>query len=102
MSKLTLSISPEAKSDLTNIYRYGVTVWGAAQAASYLNKLKAQIWRLVSYPMMGTDRSTLLPNLRSLPVGSHILFYRPERTLVELVRVLHSRQDPERHLATDA
>jgi len=102
VSKLTLSISPEAKSDLTNIYPYGLTVWGAAQAANYLNKLKAQIWRLVSYPMIGTDRSTLLPNLCSLPIGSHMLFYRPERTIVQLVRVLHRRQVPKRHLATDA
>lgn len=102
MSKPKLSISPEAKSDLTNIYRYGVTVWGATQASDYLNKLKTQIWRLVSYPMMGTDRGTLLPNLRSLPVGSHMLFYRPERTLVQLVRVLHNRQDPQRHLVADA
>jgi toxin ParE1/3/4 len=98
MSKAKLAISPAAKSDLTNIYRYGLTTWGAAQSFSYLTKLKTEIWRLVDYPMIGADRSRLLPNLRSLPVGSHILFYRFERNTVQLVRVLHGRQDPEKNL----
>lgn len=102
MSKAKLAISPAAKSDLTNIYRYGLTAWGAAQSFSYLSKLKSEIWRLVDYPMMGVDRSRLLPNLRSLPVGSHILFHRFERHSVQLVRVLHGRQDPEKNLISNA
>jgi toxin ParE1/3/4 len=102
MSKPKLTLSPAAKSDLTNIYRYGLTVWSAAQSFSYLTKLKSEIWRLVDYPMMGVDRSTLSPNLRSLSVGSHILFYRFERDTVELVRVLHGRQDPEKNLISNA
>ncbi len=48
--------------------------------------------------MMGLDRSKLFANTRSIPVESHIIFYRLNENLVEIIRVLHSRQDPERHI----
>jgi len=47
---------------------------------------------------MGIERSDLLPGARSLPIESHTLFYRVTTDTVEIIRVLHGRQDPQRHL----
>jgi toxin ParE1/3/4 len=47
---------------------------------------------------MGIERPELLPDIRSLPIQIHTLFYRATENRVEIIRVLHGRQDPQRHL----
>jgi len=46
----------------------------------------------------GTERNELLPDIRSLPIENHTLFYRVTENTVEIIRVLHGRQDAQRHL----
>ena len=93
-----LAIAPAAKNDLKDIYHYGLRQWGRAQSESYLSSIKNQFWSLTQQPFMGTERHELLPDTRSLPVESHTLFYRVTANSVEIIRVLHGRQDPQRHL----
>jgi len=91
-------IAPAAKNDLKGIYQYGLRQWGQPQSESYLSTIKKQFWLLTQQPLMGTERPELLPNTRSLPIESHTLFYRVTANRVEIIRVLHGRQDPRRHL----
>jgi toxin ParE1/3/4 len=93
-----LVIAPAAKADLKDIYQYGLRQWGQAQSDSYLENLKDHFWSLTEQPLMGVDRTELLPGTRSLPIESHTLFYRVTTDTVEIIRVLHGRQDPQRHL----
>lgn len=39
--------------------------------------------------------------IRSLPIQSHILFYRVAANHIEIIRVLHGRQEPLRHMPLD-
>jgi toxin ParE1/3/4 len=32
------------------------------------------------------------------PIGSHNIFFREEKTRIVIVRILHNRMDPTRHL----
>ncbi|RDH83664.1 MAG: type II toxin-antitoxin system RelE/ParE family toxin [endosymbiont of Escarpia spicata] len=98
MHSYYLLIAPLARDDLKRIYDYGVSNWGATQASSYLEKLKEHFWGLTKQPKMGIEREKLMPSMRSFPVGSHIVFYRLQQSQVEVVRVLHCRQDPQRHI----
>lgn len=98
MSPYTLVIAPLAKRDLKQIYNYGIGNWGIRQASDYLDNLKEQFWTLAEQPRMGIEREELLPDMRSLPVDSHIVFYRLQQSQVEVIRVLHNRQDPLRHI----
>lgn len=98
MALYRLVISPIARDDLRKIYQYGSLNWGISRAASYLDCLKKQFWSLTEHPEMGIERDELLPALRSLAIGSHVVFYRKQSRQVEVVRVLHSRQDPLLHL----
>ena len=93
-----LVIAPAAKADLKEIYQYGLRQWGQAQSDSYLENLKDHFWSLTEQPLMGVERPELLPGLRTLPIESHALFYRVTTDTVEIIRVLHGRQDPQRHL----
>ncbi|MFL0798204.1 MAG: type II toxin-antitoxin system RelE/ParE family toxin [Cellvibrionaceae bacterium] len=93
-----LVIAPAAKADLKDIYQYGLRQWGQAQSESYLENIKEQFWTLTEQPLISIDRSELLAGARSLPIESHTLFYRVTSNTVEIIRVLHGRQDPQRHL----
>ncbi len=92
-----LVIAPAAKTDLKDIYQYGLRQWGQTRSDSYLENIKEQLWTLTDQPLIGVDRSELLADTRSLPVESHTLFYRVTPDTVEIIRVLHGRKDPQRH-----
>lgn len=98
MPSYQLIIAPAAKADLKEIYQYGLRQWGQTQSNHYLEILKEKFWSLTEQPLMGTERPELLDGIRSLPIESHMLFYRVTTTNVEIIRVLHARQDPARHL----
>lgn len=98
MGSHQLIIAPAAKNDLKEIYQYGLRQWGQAQSENYLSTIKNQFWLLTQQPLMGTERPELLPDARSIPMISHTLFYRVTANRVEIIRVLHGRQDPQRHL----
>ncbi len=93
-----LIVSPLARNDLLRIYQYGKTQWGAAQAGNYLSALGESFWVLRNQPSIGADREDVLPGIRSFPVASHTIFYTLKGEDVEIVRVLHRRQDAARNL----
>lgn len=97
MAACQLVIAPAAKTDLKDIYPYELRQWGQTQSESYLENIKEQFWTLTKQPLIGADRSELLSSARSLPIASHILFYHLTSDTVEIIRVLHSRQEPQRH-----
>lgn len=98
MASHQLVIAPAARCDLKEIYQYGLRQWGQAQSESYLSTIKNQFWLLTQQPLMGAERPELLLDVRSLPIERHTLFYRVTVNRVEVIRVLHGRQDPQRHL----
>lgn len=98
MPAYKLVIAPVAKNDLKDIYRYGLRQWGQAQSDSYLSAIRNQLWLPTEQPLIGVERPELLPHIRSLPIQSHILFYRVTVNQIEIIRVLHGRQDPQRNL----
>jgi len=98
MTDYNLVLSPRSLDDLKGIYQYGVLNRGSAQASDYLDTLKASFWKLTEQPKMGVEREELLPNMRSFPVEHHVVFYRLQPEHIEIVRVLHARQDPQLHI----
>ena len=70
-------LSPEAISDLQNIYDFTVGEWGEAQAEKYLNEIYAVFERLTQYPSIGRLRPELADGLRSIPIGAHVIFFMP-------------------------
>jgi toxin ParE1/3/4 len=93
-----LVIAAPARIDLKDIYQYGLRQWAQGKSDIYLETLKNQLWSLIEQLNMGIERAELVPGMRSLPIESHILFYRVTANRVEIIRVLHGRQDPGRHL----
>ena len=88
-------LSPEAISDLQDIYLFTVDEWGEAQAEKYLNEIYVVFERLVQNAGIGRLRAELGEELRSIPTGAHVIFFHPLQSDVAIVRVLHGARDVE-------
>jgi toxin ParE1/3/4 len=64
----------------------------------YHERLSAAMRTLLAHPYPGRARDDLSPGLRTLAVGGHIVFYRVGTRSVTIVRILHAKMDPARHL----
>lgn len=98
MAATGLVISAAATDDLKNIYQHTVEVRGKAQADKYWSGIKKQLWLLAQQPQMGRQRPELSPDIRSLIINRHVIFYRVNAMQVEIIRLLNGRQDVDNHL----
>ncbi len=105
-------LSAPAKADLRNILAKSLERWGADGRSRYAALLAAALRSLAAHPAGPTTRTRdeLLPGVRSFHVrhvrgehgvrqAVHVIYYRTiPPHLIEVVRVLHERMDPSRHL----
>lgn len=96
MSRLVFT--PRAKSDIAEIWLYSVEKWGEGQAEAYLRQIEKIAVAVAEDPKLGRACDDVRAGYRKFRVGSHILFYRWDDTRTEIVRILHQRMDPERHI----
>ncbi|NCC85319.1 MAG: type II toxin-antitoxin system RelE/ParE family toxin [Clostridia bacterium] len=89
---------PRARQDLKDIWRYSFETWGEIQADTYLAELDAGIACLRTNAALGKPRDDLRPGYRSLRINEHMIYYRVTPSVIRVVRVLHVRMDPDRHL----
>lgn len=93
-----LRISPEAAKDFDDILLYSQELWGEEQADRYETSLTNAFERIESHIHIGQQRNELRRNVRSYHVEHHVIFYRLEDELVEVVRILHERVNPSLRL----
>ncbi|OED49900.1 plasmid stabilization protein ParE [Rhodobacteraceae bacterium (ex Bugula neritina AB1)] len=86
-------IRPAARADLAAIWRYGLETWGEAQADAYADSLFALFDLLADFPEMARKRSEFTPPVRIHPSGAHLVIYRLDQDHLEILRILHARQD---------
>ena len=111
-------LSRLARADLAHILATSALHWGTEARRRYAAMLVAGMRRVAAEPQGSTtqDRSELAKHVRSFHLRNvradapesrvrrpvHVLYYRAVRPgLVEIVRVLHERMDPARHLSAD-
>ena len=96
MSRFTLSAA--AANDLSAIIEHTRRYWSDEQARAYLDALEMRLERLGQTPLIGRERPDLPGDLLSFPVESHIAYYRIASSGIAVIRILHRRQDPVRHI----
>jgi toxin ParE1/3/4 len=84
--------SPQAEIDLTSIWDY-IAADNVKAADALLVRIEEHFDMLAQTPLAGRARNELAPNLRSFPVGNYVIFYVPVSDGIEVVRVMHGRQD---------
>lgn len=87
------TIRPAARADLVDIWRAGAASFGTARADLYADGLFALFDLLIDFPQVASERPEFTPSVRIHPIGAHLVIYRTVGQGIEIVRVLHARQD---------
>ena len=88
----SLAIRPKALVDLAEIWAF-IAQDSPKHADAFSTRVDRLFRTLAKQPSTGRSRSELLPNLRSIPIGSYVIFYIARDRGIEIVRVLHGSRD---------
>jgi toxin ParE1/3/4 len=91
-------LSGKAKADVKEIGRYTQQRWGIEQRNRYLGELDACFQKIGANPTLGNSAEAIRAGYRRIREGSHVVFFRKAGNEVEIVRVLHERMLPGKHL----
>jgi toxin ParE1/3/4 len=87
MSKIC-QFTPTASRDIESLLDYVADNSGFDTADRLLVKINSTCYKLATFPSMGRRRDELAPALRSFPVETYLIFYRPTTTGIEILRVV--------------
>jgi len=91
-------LTPEAISDLEDIWNYTAEHWGVDQAIKYVESLNSTFILLAETPEMSRLRTELSPSVHIHTHEKHMIVYLTKSTHIIIVRVLHKSMLPENHL----
>lgn len=89
-------VLPAARSDLRRIVDY-IARDNPNAASEFVERLYEKFSTLAEFPFMGSERAELGDDIRSLPIGAYLIFYRSAKDGIEIVRVLHGAMDVPNH-----
>jgi toxin ParE1/3/4 len=92
--------SPEARTDLSDIWSYYVQVAGRQTADNIIRHIGRACLLLGDHPFGGRARDDVRPGLRSVVARPHVVFYAEDES-AEIVRVLDGRRDLDEIFADD-
>jgi toxin ParE1/3/4 len=95
---MTYRITRRADQDIIDIYLWGCREFGQRQAEAYHAGLADTFELIVANPRIARERPEFNPPVRLHPYQSHLIVYVSDDAGVLIVRVLHGRQEWERHL----
>jgi toxin ParE1/3/4 len=89
---MKLRLSGAAREDLLSLWEY-IAVHDELAADRYLDHVRERAMELISYPELGRPRPEIISGVRSLLCRNHLIFYRIEKGVVQVLRVLHGSMD---------
>lgn len=91
-------LTEAADRDLTDIYLYSYRQFGEQQADAYLISLEDCFSRLADMPGLGRAIDHVRSGYFRFEHERHVVFYVRMAGGIRIVRVLHERMEPDRHL----
>ena len=88
-----VTIKERAIADLDAIYWHSAEKWGRQQARAYLEALEGLFQLLAVEPEIARERIEFDPPVRLHPFRSHVVAFRADETIVDILRVVHARSD---------
>ena len=89
-----IRLTPQADRNYENILLYTERTWGEKQSATYQAAITQALSALRDHPRVGRSRDDLFPGCRSIQAEQHVIyFHQPRAGEIEVLRILHHRQD---------
>lgn len=82
----------QARLDVDGIFNF-IGPDNSKAAARWVDYLEEKCWMFADTAGVGRKRDELAPNLRSFPVGKHMIVYRPSENGIEVIRLLRGAMD---------
>ena len=99
---MSYRLSDPAEADLAEIWNYSAERWDVEQADRYIDALVSRFVWIIENSALWKPRPDLAEGLYSYPQQSHVIYFRAcsdAPDLIEIVRVLHGRMEPDKHIA---
>jgi len=90
-----LSFARRATADLDQIWDYTEQTWGREQAVRYASEIVTQCGALVDGEIVPQEIRLKSGRFLRLRSGSHFIFLRDMPNELQVIRILHERQDAE-------
>ena len=90
-------LSPLSEVDLEEIWLYTLNRWSMEQADTYHRLLVEAFEGLAGGTKQGRP-TDVLPGFHKYLCGSHVIYFIDYPNYLDVIRILHQRQDAERHL----
>lgn len=84
---------PQAEADIVDIWAYTEQAWGQQLAADYLTALEKMLQSVAEFPEMARLRSEFDPPVRIHPFRKHLIIYQTDGTMLDVIRILHSKSN---------
>lgn len=91
-----INFSPAAVDDINMIWDYSADRWGVCQADRYVDEIRDACHALANKIKQG--RPAAIKGFHKYLCGSHIIYFLDKSKSIDVIRILHQRQDAERHL----
>ena len=92
-------LTPAARRDLEGIWRFTCAQWDIVQADRYLDQFTDSFRILAQTPGIGPTCDHIQHGTRRWPMERHMIYFRITPYGMAVIRILHARMDPRRHLA---
>ena len=93
-----VALRPKARADIKSIARYTIETWGRTQGQLDVRELDRAMQQVAEQPGLGRSCPDIAPGLRVRSSGKHLIFYLTTDETIDVIRILHQRMDPARHL----
>ncbi len=88
----TVLRTPEAAADLVDIWSY-VARDDVMAADRLVAAIEEKFNTLSQFPLMGRAGPEFSANLRSFPIRNYLIFYRPIKNGVDIIRIISGARD---------
>lgn len=85
---------PRAEQDISDIYDW-IADSSPTNADRYIQRIVSTIDNIAGMPSIGSFRLPSRPEIRAVPIGNHLVFYRTIEGGIEVIRVIHGARDWE-------
>ena len=96
---MTLDFTKAAVADLQSIRNYTLETWGLDQERIYLDSIWNRFEEILADPDKWRQREDLFPGCQIAAQGKHVILFRIEGTVIQIVRILHNAMDYKRHVS---
>ena len=95
---MKLEFTPAAIEDLQSISEYTLETWGPKQERIYLESMWTRFEEIQGDPERWRRREDLFPGCQISSQGRHVILFKMQENIIQVVRILHSFMDFKRHI----